>query len=377
MLLRFSNERCSALKKNMQRLETQLVEADNRLSDTNEVRKNELKAIKNKEEELRWMSYELRAFRHRCSKLQDQKDQRDRSLQLLQMEVETLRRRLAAQATTSSPPHPAPAQGPGLGHGLGGTSSSHSPHGGKHPPPPTFRHNTSPSQGRTTPVPLPLPPGHTGGGVAGSTPNASPGTHGPGASSGTGTGEGPGAGAGAGAGSGPGNEVLEGTSVRGNAQGGALVTGVTTPDHLASDGGSDFDDEYYGDEQYLEAGVDFDGVTKDIEAIRQGKMPESMQLVARLNVEAGGKVSVFDRLASTTTESRRQKVNDRDQLHESLRRKAKTAASRKRKEFKVPAHPPPVPTGSGGASSGPSSLSASSLGSSGGLTSSGPGNMAG
>lgn len=48
-------------------------------------------------------------------------------------------------------------------------------------------------------------------------------------------------------------------------------------------------------------------------------MPESMQLVARVNAEAGGKVSVFDRLASTTTESRRQKVNDRDQLHENLR----------------------------------------------------------
>ena len=48
-------------------------------------------------------------------------------------------------------------------------------------------------------------------------------------------------------------------------------------------------------------------------------MPESMQLVARVNAEAGGKVSVFDRLASTTTESRRQKVNDRDQLQENLR----------------------------------------------------------
>lgn len=48
-------------------------------------------------------------------------------------------------------------------------------------------------------------------------------------------------------------------------------------------------------------------------------MPESMQLVAKVNAEAGGKVSVFDRLASTTTESRRQKVNDRDQLHENLR----------------------------------------------------------
>lgn len=56
-----------------------------------------------------------------------------------------------------------------------------------------------------------------------------------------------------------------------------------------------------------------------LQAIRQGKMPESMQLVARVNAEAGGKVSVFDRLASTTTESRRQKVNDRDQLHENLR----------------------------------------------------------
>lgn len=56
-----------------------------------------------------------------------------------------------------------------------------------------------------------------------------------------------------------------------------------------------------------------------VQAIREGKMPESMQLVARLNAEAGGKVSVFDRLASTTTESRRQKVNDRDQLHENLR----------------------------------------------------------
>lgn len=56
-----------------------------------------------------------------------------------------------------------------------------------------------------------------------------------------------------------------------------------------------------------------------MKAIREGKMPESMQLVARVNAEAGGKVSVFDRLASTTTESRRQKVNDRDQLHENLR----------------------------------------------------------
>lgn len=55
------------------------------------------------------------------------------------------------------------------------------------------------------------------------------------------------------------------------------------------------------------------------QAIRDGKMPESMQLVARLNAEAGGKLSVFDRLASTTTESRRQKVNDRDQLQENLR----------------------------------------------------------
>lgn len=56
-----------------------------------------------------------------------------------------------------------------------------------------------------------------------------------------------------------------------------------------------------------------------VQAIREGRMPESMQLVARVNAEAGGKVSVFDRLASTTTESRRQKVNDRDQLHENLR----------------------------------------------------------
>ncbi|CAN0073161.1 unnamed protein product, partial [Sphacelaria rigidula] len=64
-------------------------------------------------------------------------------------------------------------------------------------------------------------------------------------------------------------------------------------------------------------------------------MPESMQLVARLNAEAGGKLSVFDRLASTTTESRRQKVNDRDQLQESLRRRAKQDALRKKKDFKV------------------------------------------
>lgn len=48
-------------------------------------------------------------------------------------------------------------------------------------------------------------------------------------------------------------------------------------------------------------------------------MPESMQLVAKLNAEAGGKLSVFDRLASTTTESRRQKLNDRDQVQENLR----------------------------------------------------------
>lgn len=54
-------------------------------------------------------------------------------------------------------------------------------------------------------------------------------------------------------------------------------------------------------------------------AIREGKMPESMQLVARVNAEAGGKESVFDRLATTTTESRRLKVNDRDQLQENLR----------------------------------------------------------
>ncbi|CAB1117459.1 unnamed protein product [Ectocarpus sp. CCAP 1310/34] len=385
------HERWLSERKKARSLESRLKESEVRIGDLEEVRKHERKALADKEQDEEWLSYELRAYRARYSQLRDERDR-------LKVELDRVRRSASGTGVSSSGGHAAAAAATATtttSSGLNANSGSHharhpSPssaqflrgHSGSGlaaPPPPPVAGSSSPTQsGPPSPPPRPTSgrgvptrdsyhgPGSIGGGSRGSSPSrrqheaaaaaaAAAATGGvglsPDASTRTSVGE-----------RAPGDRGQQAGRMSPSSGGGGDRE-VMSPDNPASDVGSEYDDVDSVDEHESEGGgdVNFAGVTSDLEAIRQGRMPESMQLVARVNAEAGGKVSVFDRLASTTTESRRQKVNDRDQLHENLRRKAKQDAFRKKKDFKVvPGHLPGangLPTGTMGAPGGGGSSS--------------------
>ncbi|CAM9559607.1 unnamed protein product [Ectocarpus sp. 12 AP-2014] len=384
------HERWLSERKKARSLESRLKESEVRIGDLEEVRKHERKALADKEQDEEWLSYELRAYRARYSQLRDERDR-------LKVELDRVRRSASGTGVSSSGGHAVAAAATATTTTSSGLNANSGSHHARHPPPsaaqflrghsgsglatppppPVVTGSSSPTQSRP-PSPPPRPtsgrgvptrdsyhgPGSIGGGSRGSSPSrrqqeaaaaAAAATGGvglsPDASARTSVGE-----------RAPGDRGQHAGRMSPSSGGGG-DRDVMSPDNPASDVGSEYDDVDSVDEHESEGGgdVNFAGVTSDLEAIREGRMPESMQLVARVNAEAGGKVSVFDRLASTTTESRRQKVNDRDQLHENLRRKAKQDAFRKKKDFKVvPGHLPGangLPTGTTGAPGGGGSSS--------------------
>ncbi|CBN79869.1 hypothetical protein Esi_0516_0009 [Ectocarpus siliculosus] len=381
------HERWLSERKKARSLESRLKESEVRIGDLEEVRKHERKALADKEQDEEWLSYELRAYRARYSQLRDERDR-------LKVELDRVRRSASGTGVSSSGGHAAAATATATTTTSSGLNANSGSHHARHPPPsaaqflrshsgsglappppPVVTGSSSPTQSKP-PSPPPRPtsgrgvptrdsyhgPGSIGGGSRGSSPSrrqqeaaAAAATGGvglsPDASARTSVGE-----------RAPGDRGQHAGRMSPSSGGGG-DRDVMSPDNPASDVGSEYDDVDSVDEHESEGGgdVNFAGVTSDLQAIREGRMPESMQLVARVNAEAGGKVSVFDRLASTTTESRRQKVNDRDQLHENLRRKAKQDAFRKKKDFKVvPGHLPGangLPTGTTGGPGGGGSSS--------------------
>ncbi|CAM9680382.1 unnamed protein product, partial [Hapterophycus canaliculatus] len=375
------HERWLSERQKAKTLESRLKESEARIGDLEEVRKTERKALADKEQDEEWLSYELRAYRARYSQLRDERDR-------LKVELDRARRNASGTASASSssshgattaatasssnststnststnsnnnsnssqqPRHPSgsASSATSVQRGAHGTSSAAPP---PPPPPPPGASSmlagvpTSPAQSRP-PSPSPRPTsgrGFTTRGSFGGNAGSSPSRRKPAETA---------AGTGGGHGMSPDSSSRAAGEQHLSRMSPPPRTGgdreVMSPENAVSEVGSEYDEVDYDhddDREESEEGggedVNFAGVTSDLEAIREGRMPESMQLVARVNAEAGGKVSVFDRLASTTTESRRQKVNDRDQLHENLRqgRKAKQDAIRKRKDFKVvPGHLP-------------------------------------
>ncbi|CAM9140129.1 unnamed protein product [Chrysoparadoxa australica] len=90
------------------------------------------------------------------------------------------------------------------------------------------------------------------------------------------------------------------------------------------------------EEEDFDEEIDFTGVTRDIEAIAQGRIPESMAMILTMDGQGGAKesVSVFERLANQDTESRRHKVNKEALSGEPAKRKA-AKKSRDHREMHV------------------------------------------
>ncbi len=88
---------------------------------------------------------------------------------------------------------------------------------------------------------------------------------------------------------------------------------------------------------------DLENLDEDITAIAQGKIPESMAMVLKMSQDADGdhneeqkeQRSVFERLATTTTTSRALKVQDKDHVQESFKRKLGTVMKTKKEHPSV------------------------------------------
>lgn len=58
---------------------------DDAVNDAPQVRKNERKAFADKQQDVEWLSYELRAYRSKYSQLRDERDKQATLLQQLQV----------------------------------------------------------------------------------------------------------------------------------------------------------------------------------------------------------------------------------------------------------------------------------------------------